>query len=306
MFDLSLQDVWRTVGRMTGILRKLHLYMAVPAILLFSVFFVLPLAQGINISLTDWTGTRPAYNYVGFQNFIDFFQDDRAFHALKITLIFGLISPVLLNLFGLIYALLMDLKLVGRGLVRTIIYLPVIISPLIMGYIFLIMLNSNGGAIPSILNGVGLSSLYKDWLASPHDAIWVIIIVNLFQFVGGPMIIYLAGLQSVPSEVKEAASIDGANYFQTLWHVTMPLLIPAIRINVITNIIGSLGVFDVIVSLTNGGPGYWTESLSMYIYRVSFEGQTGYATAVGVILFVVVLIPVAGALSLLKKADYDS
>lgn len=290
---------------MSIILRKLHLFMAIPAILLFSFFFVLPLVQGINISLTDWTGTRPTYHYVGLQNFINFFQDDRAFHALKVTLIFGLISPVLLNLFGLLYALILDMKIVGRGLVRTIIYLPVIISPLIMGYIWLIMLNSNGGAVPSILNSLGLSYLYKDWLAMPEKAIWVIIIVNLLQFVGGPMIIFLAGLQSVSSEIKEAAHIDGAGYLKTLWYVTLPLLMPAIRINVIINIIGSLGVFDVIVSLTNGGPGYWTESLSMYIYRVSFEGQTGYATAIGVIMFIIVLIPVAGALALLKKVDYE-
>jgi raffinose/stachyose/melibiose transport system permease protein len=279
--------------------------MAVPAILLFSIFFVLPLVQGIKISLTDWSGTSPTYNFIGLQNFIDFFQDDRALHALKITLIFGLISPVLLNIFGLIYALVLDVKLIGRGIIRTIVYLPAIISPLIMGYIWLIMLNSQGGAIPAILENIGLSSLYKDWLGDPKEAIWVIIIVNLWQFLGGAMIIYLAGLQSVSSEIKEAAKIDGANYWKSLRYIILPLLIPSIRINVIINIIGSLSVFDIIVSLTNGGPGYWTESLSMYIYRASFEGQTGYATAVAIIMFLVVLIPVTGALKLLNKADYD-
>jgi raffinose/stachyose/melibiose transport system permease protein len=285
---------------------KLHLFMAIPALLLFAVFFMTPLVQGIHISLTDWTGTRPTYNYVGLQNFADFFHDDRAKHALKVTLIFGLLSPVLLCLLGLIYALILDVKLVGRGFVRTFVYLPAIISPLIMGYVWLIMLNSNGGAIPAILKSVGLSSLYKDWLGNPHEALWVVIILNLWQFVGYAMIIFLAGLQSVSAEVLEAAKIDGASYIKTLRYVTFPLLIPAIRINVITNIIGSLGVFDVIASLTDGGPGYWTESMSMYIYRASFDGHTGYATAVAVILFIIVLIPVVISLYLLKKADYEN
>lgn len=285
--------------------QKLHLFMALPAILLFAVFFVYPLVQGINISMTDWSGMTPTYHYIGFDNFINFFHDDRAINALRVTLIFGLISPVLLCVFGLVYALILDSNLKGKGIVRTIVYLPAIISPLIMGYVWLIMLNSNGGAIPSILNSLHLSSLYKDWLADPQDALWAIIVMNLWQFIGSPMIIYLAGLQGVSVEVKEAAIIDGASYFETLRYVTIPLLFPAIRINVITNIIGSLGVFDMIASLTDGGPGYWTESMSIYIYRSSFEGHSGYATAVAIILFVVVLIPVAGALKLMQKADYE-
>jgi raffinose/stachyose/melibiose transport system permease protein len=286
--------------------RRLHYYMAIPALLLFALFFIFPLARGITISLTDWSGMTPSYHFIGFRNFVDFFHDDRAKHALKITLIFGLLSPLLLCLFGLAYALLLDIKLVGRGFVRTFVYMPAIISPLIMGYVWLLLLNSENGALLQLLQMLHLESFYKDWLGDPQDGIWVIIIVNLWQYVGYAMIIFLAGLQSISAEVMEAAKIDGAGYWKTLRYVTIPLLIPAIRINVITNLIGSLAVFDVIIALTDGGPGYRTESMSIYILRSSFSGHTGYATAVAVIMFIVILIPVSIALQLMKKADYET
>jgi len=288
-----------------SISQRLHLYMALPALLLFALFFVLPLTRGIMISLTDWSGLTPTYHFIGLRNFIDFFHDERAKHALKITLIFGLLSPLLLCMFGLAYALLLDLKLFGRGLVRTFVYMPAIISPLIMGYVWLLLLNSENGALLQVLQMIGLENIYRDWLGDPQDAIWVIIIVNLWQYVGYAMIIFLAGLQSIPPELPEAAEIDGAGYWKTLRYVTIPLLIPAIRINVVTNLIGSLAVFDVIIALTDGGPGYYTESMSIYILRSSFSGHTGYATAVAVVMFAVILIPVAIALQLMKKADYD-
>jgi raffinose/stachyose/melibiose transport system permease protein len=280
--------------------------MAVPALLLFAFFFVVPLVRGVAISLTDWTGLTPSYHYVGLRNFIDFFQDRRALHALQVTLVFGLISPALLCVAGLLYALLLDNRLMGRGFVRTFVYMPAIISPLIMGYVWLLLLNSENGALPQLLHLLHLDSWYRDWLGSPRDALWVIIIVNLWQFVGYAMIIFLAGLQGIPAEVTEAARIDGAGYWQTVCRVTIPLLVPAIRINVVTNLIGSLAVFDVIAALTDGGPGYATESMSLYIMRASFNGHTGYATAVAVLMFVVILIPVSVALRLMKKADGDS
>ncbi|THF83432.1 carbohydrate ABC transporter permease [Cohnella fermenti] len=284
---------------------RLHRYMAVPALALFAVFFVTPLVKGIRISLTDWNGLAPDYHYVGLSNFIEFFHDDRAIHALKVTLTFGLISPVLLCAAGLLYALLLDNRLRGRGAVRTFVYLPAIISPLIMGYVWLLLLNSENGALLEVLKIFGRESVYRDWLGTPDEALWVIIAVNLWQFVGYAMIIFLAGLQGISADVLEAAKVDGAGYWTSVRRIVAPLLMPAIRINVITNLIGSLGVFDVITALTDGGPGYSTESMSIYIMRSSFNGHTGYATAVAVLMFLVILIPVSVALRLMKQADQD-
>jgi raffinose/stachyose/melibiose transport system permease protein len=270
--------------------QKLYLGMALPAIILFSVFFIFPLIQGIGISLTDWNGfSRP--HFVGFQNFVDFFKDKHALNDMRVTLIFVLVTPLLMNITGLFHALFLDSKMAGRNILRVIVYLPSIISALVMGYIWVLVLRRSGGAVHDIMTAIGLESYFKVWLTDPKQAVWVIVIVNVWQHAGGAMIIYLAGMQSIPQELYEVSKLDGATYFQNLWFITMPLLIPAIKINVIMNVIGSLAMFESVMALTQGGPGYATETLSIFIYRNTFGANTGYATAVALILFVITAIP---------------
>lgn len=283
---------------------KLHHFMAVPAIMLFGLFFLYPLTQGIGISLTDSNGIT-APNFVGLQNFIDFFKDDRARGDVLITVYFALGSAPLLNLFGLAYALFLDRKLAGRGLVRAIVYLPAVISPLIMGYIWYFILQPERGYLAHVLSDLGLGFLDVNWLGESTSALIVLIIVNVWQYVGMTMIVYLAGLQGIPAELYEASRIDGAGRWTTLRYVTLPLLYPSIKINVVTNIIGSLSVFEIIVALTDGGPGYATESLSIYIMRMLYGSFTGYSTAVALVLFVIILIPVVLFLRLTRKSEYE-
>ncbi|REE87400.1 carbohydrate ABC transporter membrane protein 1 (CUT1 family) [Paenibacillus taihuensis] len=283
---------------------NLHLYMAVPAILLFGVFFIYPLTRGIGISLTDSNGIT-APHFIGIRNFIDFFHDDRARTDVRNTILFALGSAPLLNMFGLLYALLLDRKMAGKGIVRTIVYLPAVISPLIMGYIWYFILQPERGYISHVLQQVGLESWDVNWLGVSSSALVVLILVNVWQYVGMTMIIFLAGLQSIPAELYEAARIDGAGDRSSLWHITLPLLYPAIKINVVTNIIGSLSVFDIIVSLTDGGPGYATESLSIYILRMLYGNSTGYSTAVALIMFIIIIIPVFVFLKLTRKREYE-
>lgn len=283
---------------------NLHRYMALPAILLFGLFFLYPLAQGIGVSLTDSNGVT-APNFVGLGNFADFFRDDRALHDVKITLLFALGSAPLLNLFGLLYALLLDRKMPGRGFVRAVVYLPAVISPLIMGYIWYFILQPGRGYLAFALKEAGLGHLDVNWLGESSSALVVLIAVNVWQYVGMTMIVYLAGLQGIPADLYEAATIDGAGRRQSLRYVTLPLLYPAIKINVVTNIIGSLSVFEIIVALTDGGPGYATESLSIYILRMLYGSFTGYSTAVALILFVIILIPVVLFLRFTRKSEYE-
>lgn len=278
--------------------------MALPAILLYLVFFIYPLCRGIGCSLTDYNGFAPG-KFIGLKNFVDFFKDDRATRDVCNTLQFGLISAVLLNVFGLIYALIFERNTRFNRIARTIVYIPAVISGLIMGYIWLMILSPQTGSYYKLLSSLNALGIYKDLLGSMQNAMWAIIAVNVWQFVGGPMIIYLAGLQSIDPDLYEAGMIDGANYFQKLFNITLPLLIPSIKINVITNIIGSLAVFDVIVALTNGGPGFATESLSMFIYRNAYGGSTGYATAVAVIMFLIILIPVAISLTIINRKEVE-
>ena len=277
-------------------------FLSLPALILFSVFFVYPLLRGIGMSLTDWDGMGTA-KFVGLKNFLDFFSDQRAMQDIKTTLIFAVGSAVLLNLVGLGYALLMNSEFRGKSIARVIIYLPAIISPLIMGYIWYFLLQPGRGFLYHAFAQLGLPDLIGNWMGSYSSSMAVLVLVNVWQFAGMTMIIYLAGLQSIPAELLEAATIDGATPWQRFTRVTIPLLMPAIRINVVTNIIGSLSVFDIIMSLTEGGPGYSTESLSIYIMRMCYGSRTGYSTAVALILFFIILIPVLISMRLTREKE---
>ena len=145
-----------------------------------------------------------------------------------------------------------------------------------------------------------------NWLADYKAALLVLILVNVWQYAGMTMIIYLAGLQSISLDIYEVSRIDGAGYFSRLFYITVPLLIPSIIINVVTNIIGSLSVFDVIMALTEGGPGYSTESLGIYIMRMCYGSNTGYSTAVAIILFFIILLPVAAFMGLMKSKEVET
>lgn len=277
-------------------------FLSLPALILFSIFFVYPLLRGIGMSLTDWDGMGTA-KFVGLKNFLDFFSDQRAMQDIKTTLLFAVGSAVLLNLVGLGYALLMNSEFRGKSIARVIIYLPAIISPLIMGYIWYFLLQPGRGFLYHAFAQLGLPDLIGNWMGSYTSSMTVLVLVNVWQFAGMTMIIYLAGLQSIPGELLEAATIDGASPWQRFSRVTIPLLMPAIRINVVTNIIGSLSVFDIIMSLTEGGPGYSTESLSIYIMRMCYGSRTGYSTAVALILFFIILIPVLVSMRLTREKE---
>ncbi len=280
----------------------LHTFMAVPAFLLFSLFFIYPLIQGIGMSLTDWDGLSHA-NFIGLQNFFDFFKDERAVSDIGNTLLFALGSAPLLNIIGLAYALLMNEKFKGKGIARVIIYLPAVISPLIMGYIWYLLLQPGRGFMFHALELVGKSSWLGNWLGDHTAAMIVLVLVNVWQYAGMTMVIYLAGLQSIPEELYESAKIDGASYWSSLRYVTLPMLMPSIRINVVTNIIGSLAVFDIVMALTDGGPGYATETLSIYIMRMCYGSKTGYSTAVALIMFLIILIPVIISMRLTREKE---
>lgn len=277
-------------------------FMSLPALGLFCAFFVYPLARGVGMSLTDWDGMGEA-TFIGLANFARFFQDARAMGDIRTTLIFAAGSALGLNLVGLGYALLMEKPFPGRGLARVVLYLPAIISPLIMGYIWYFLLQPGRGFLYHAMERLGAAFPLGNWMIDYPTTMAVLVFVNVWQFAGMTMIIYLAGLQGISLDLKEAALIDGATPWQRFTRVTLPLLMPAIRINVVTNIIGSLSVFDVIMSLTGGGPGYATESLSIYIMRMCYGSRTGYSTAVAMILFLIILVPVLISMRLTKAKD---
>ena len=262
--------------------------MYIPALLLFSIFIYYPLIQGLKFSFTNWNGYSAKYSFVGLENYRYMFTDARTYKVIINTLIYGLGSTLFQNILGLAYALLLNTNLKGRGIVRTIVYFPVIVAPLIMGYVFYFILKYDGGALNDILRAWGREPI--DWLGNGPRAVWLIALANAFQYMGVSMVIYLAGLQAIPKEYLEAAEIDGASGFYKFFHITLPLLMPAITVSIVLNIIEGLKLFDVIISLTNGGPGYASHSLSTMMSDLFFAGQNaGFAAALGNLMFIIIL-----------------
>lgn len=261
----------------------------IPAVILFLVFVIYPFVQGIRLSFTNWNGYSQTMKYVGFKNYARLFQDANVKTALVNTLIYGVMSTVIQNILGLGYALFLNTKFKGRSLVRTIIYMPVMIAPLIMGYIMYFFFQYDGGAVNDILTALHMEPV--DLLVHSGTAIWIIVLVNSLQFVGVAMVIYLAGLQNVPNMYYEAAMIDGATFWERFKHITVPLLMPAISSSTILNLIGGLKLFDLVMALTSGGPGFSTHSLSTLVTNQYFSAQSaGYASAIGIFSFLLIMI----------------
>lgn len=261
----------------------------IPAIILFCGFVVYPFLQGIRLSFMNWNGYSQNMKFVGLKNYIRLFQDANVKTAFVNTLIYGVVSTIIQNILGLAYALFLNINFKGRTVVRTIIYMPVMIAPLIMGYIMYFFFQYDGGAINDILIWMGKEPV--DLLVNSNAAISIIVIVNSLQFVGVAMVIYLAGLQNVPAMYYEAAMLDGANFWDRFRHVTLPLLMPAISSSTILNLIGGLKLFDLVMALTSGGPGFSTHSLSTLVTNQYFSAQSaGYASAIGIISFVLIMV----------------
>ena len=278
--------------------------MYIPALLLFAIFIYYPVIQGIQISFTNWNGYSPHYSFVGLENYQYMFTDMRTYKVIINTLIYGLGSTLFQNILGLAYAVFLNTNLEGRGIVRTIVYFPVIVAPIIMGYVFYFIFQYNGGALNDILLALGKEPI--DWLGNGPRAVWLITLVNTFQYMGVSMVIYLAGLQAIPKEYLEAAEIDGASGSYKFFHITLPLLMPAITVSIVLNIIEGLKLFDVIISMTNGGPGYASHSLSTMMSDLFFAGQNaGFASALGNLMFVIISLFGISSLRFLRKKEVD-
>lgn len=268
--------------------RKLDLFY-IPAIILFLLFVIYPFGKGIYLSLTNWNGYSRSMKFVGMTNYINMFSDKNVLIAFKNTLIYGFGSTLIQNVLGILLAVFLNQQFKGKGIIRTVVYLPVMIAPLIMGYIMYFFFTYNNGAINDILNLFGAAPV--DWLADGQRSIIILTLVNSLQFVGISMVLYLAGLQNISAMYYEAADVDGATGVQKFFHITLPLLTPAITSSVTINLIGGLKLFDVISALTGGGPGYDTHSVSTLIHRLYFGGErAGYASAVGLVFFVFIMI----------------
>lgn len=261
----------------------------VPALLVFAVFTVYPLLSGVGLSFTNWDGYSPERNPVGFANYARLFQDSTFHMVLLNTLIYGIGSTLVQQILGLGLAVALDRPLRGRDFARAIIYLPVLVSPVIMGTMYYLLFQYNNGAFNDIVIAFGGERIA--WLSNSAASVAIIVVVNGLQFVGISMIIYLAGLQSIPDMYYEASALDGAAGWKQFTSITLPLLQPAFVTSIVLNLIGGLKLFDVIQVLTKGGPGYSTHSVSTLIGTTYFDNQSaGYASAMGIVLFLLIVV----------------
>lgn len=260
-----------------------------PALILVGFFSVYPLLSGISLSLTNWNGYSPTKAFVGASNYLRLFTDPNFHTALGNTLIYGFGSTIIQQVLGLALAVALDRAVRGRNVARAIIYLPVLVSPVVMGTMYYMLFAYNNGGINDILVALGLDKVAL--LSSSAGSIAIIVAINSLQFVGISMIIYLAGLQSIPPMYLEAAEIDGANSTQRFFRIIVPMLQPAFVTSIILNLIGGLKLFDVIQVVTGGGPGYATNSVSTLISKMYFGSQNaGYASAMGIALFLLIAV----------------
>jgi raffinose/stachyose/melibiose transport system permease protein len=241
------------------------------------------------LSLSNWDGYSPQRSFVGVENYLRLFDDPNFRTALGNTFIYGIGSTILQQVIGLGLALALDRSVRGRNVARAIIYLPVLVSPVVMGTMYYLFLSYNGGGLNDLV--IALGGERTAWLSDSGAAIALIVLVNSLQFVGISMVIYLAGLQSIPTVYYEAARLDGANAVQSFRHITVPMLQPAFATSVVLNLIGGMKLFDVIQVLTAGGPGYSTHTVSTLIAKMYFGSQrAGYASAMGVVLFLIIAV----------------
>lgn len=263
--------------------------MYVPAVGLMFAFIIYPLIKGFGYSFYKWNGYSQNMTFIGLENYLDIFRDQFFGIAFGNTILYALLSTILQEGLGLAFALFLNSKFKGRTIVRTIIYLPMIISALLVGYIMMFFFQYHYGVINEVLQWLGMEPI--DWLRDPVRGRLIISLVTGWHYSGSSMIIFMAGLQNIPSMYVEAAKLDGANKRQLFMHVTLPLLQPAMASTVTLNMIGGLKIYDSIISLTNGGPVQKTNSLSTLISYVYFTSEkAGYASAIGIFQFVFIFV----------------
>lgn len=285
-------------------LNKTTLFFLFPSLVLYTVFLIYPSLNSIYMSFTNWDGISPTMTFIGLDNYITMFQSERFYNALKNTFILTIVLTILENVVALAMALMVDKIFFAKNFFRSVFYIPQLLSGIVAGFIWMIMYNYNFGIINGILDSLNLANWKQDWLGNPDLAIYALVFTIVWQRAGFFMVIYLAALQGIPKELTEASQIDGATPLQRFMKVTFPLLAGAVTVNMTLSMINNMKIFDQIAVMTNGGPGFATETLTYIIYKVAFaELQQGYGTALSIILFVFILLFSLAQVYILRKRE---
>ena len=263
-----------------------------PALLIFVGFVIFPVAMAAFYGFFKWNGFGWPTEFVGFDNYVLMLQDPTFREAVGHNFIIVVLSLVMQGPIAILFALLLNQKIRGRSLIRVLIFAPYVIAEVVVGTGWSLMLQ-DAGALNSLLEKWGLESWQNSWIADPSIAMWSLMVIITWKYIGFAVILMLAGMQSIPEELYEAAAIDGAGFWKAQWHITLPLLAPTIRIWAFLSIIGSLQLFDLVniiwgqyIAATAG-----TSTMATYMYQNGhLAGNYGYGNAVAVMLFLISLV----------------
>ena len=288
---------------------KLYTYSwVVPALLLYVALFALPLFVGFYSAMTNWTMGREVTAFVGLENFRQILSDPELLNAVRNTFLYTVVVVVFKNLFGFILAIILSTPLSRKmrlnNLFRTLFYVPVVISTIVLGVVFTRILHPLG-LLNDGLKALGLGFLAQNWLINTRIVMLSIAAVSVWQWTGYHMVIYLAGIQGIAPDYMEAATIDGATTLQRLRKVTIPLLAATITMNVILSLIGGLRGFSEVYVLTNGGPGHASQVLTTEVLSKFAEGRWGMGTALNAVLFLLVAVICIPLLRQMRRQEVE-
>ncbi|MBK8048447.1 MAG: sugar ABC transporter permease [Anaerolineales bacterium] len=288
-----------------------------PALLIYLGFMAAPLINSLGLSFYTGAGLRPE-KFVGFANYQELLTNplwrDRFLNALRNTIIFFTIHMLVQNTLGLLFAVLLASGIKGHSFFRTIIFIPATLSVLVIGFLWRLILNPQWGAVNKLLDAAGLGFLARPWLGDPGLILIIISLVSVWQWVGLPTMMYLAGLLTIPDELTEAARVDGANAWQTFWRIKIPLLIPVIGIVAVLTFVGNFNAFDIVYAMAGarGDPKYAADLMGTFFYRTAIAGEhpvarpdMGIGAAVAGVTFVILLVGVTFWLVGSRQRDYE-
>jgi len=274
--------------------------LVLPGFVIFTIGLILPVLLAGYYSLTSWDGMSAQKEFIGIQNYIRLFQDQNFLDSFWFTIKFTVGNTVIQNIVALLFAVALDSGIKGQKFYRTVLFIPCLISAVIVGFIWLRMFSS---VLPA-LNDIFGTEINFLLFGDGETVLSGLLIANNWQWIGYWMLIYLAGLQSIPSELHEAAKVDGAGPVSRFWNITIPMLAPAITICVVGITTGSLKVYDLLVSSTKGGPGRASTSIIYQTYRTAINGREyGYGCAMSIVLVVMLLLVALIQVNFLKKKE---
>ncbi|WP_460353796.1 carbohydrate ABC transporter permease [Actinoallomurus acanthiterrae] len=289
--------------RVRGNAHRTHpMWFLAPAFLILLVFFFVPTLFNFIYAFTDWSSFKTAIRPVGLANFQDLISNGTLLRALRITVVYAVLVAVFQNVFGFALAVLLERDTVVNRFARVFFLIPVLMSALAVGYIFQALLKPDG-SVNRLLGFAAGHHVDYPWLGDTTWTIVTVSVIHAWKWMGLSMLIYLAGLKTIPAEITEAARIDGASRWRMFWSVRFPFLAPAVTFNVSTALLGSMNGFDIVQATTGGGPARTTEILNIFIFRTFGQGLFAQATTMSLMLFLVVALMAFPVIAILRKRE---